>query len=237
VELAGMTSHVAFDEQASTEMGRPDMIVYLPNGGILPIDSKVPLDSYLAAQTATDDQLRKQNLAQHAKAMRERVKELGQKQYWDQFERAPDFVVMFIPNEACLGAAFENDPDLLEYAIAKKVLVSSPVNLLALLKAVAYGWQQHQIADNAIKIAREGQELFNRLKKFVDHLSDVGKSLKKLVDGYNRAMASLDKRLLPAVRRFQEMGLSTKELDAPQEIEVLPKVIATIEDEVLETDD
>ena len=237
VELAGMTSHVAFDEQASTEMGRPDMIVHLPNEAVLPIDSKVPLDAYLAAATATDEQLRKQNLAQHAKAMRERVKELGQKQYWDQFERAPDFVVMFIPNEACLGAAFENDPDLLEYAIAKKVLVSSPVNLLALLKAVAYGWQQHQIADNAIKIAREGQELFNRLKKFVDHLSDVGKSLKKLVDGYNRAMASLDKRLLPAVRRFQEMGLSTKELDAPQEIEVLPKVIATIEDEVLETDD
>ena len=237
VELAGMTSHVAFDEQASTEMGRPDMIVHLPNEAVLPIDSKVPLDAYLAAATATDEQLRKQNLAQHAKAMRERVKELGQKQYWEQFERAPDFVVMFIPNEACLGAAFENDPDLLEYAIAKKVLVSSPVNLLALLKAVAYGWQQHQIADNAIKIAREGQELFNRLKKFVDHLSDVGKSLKKLVDGYNRAMASLDKRLLPAVRRFQDMGLSTKELDAPKEIEVQPKVIATLEDEDSETDD
>jgi len=237
VELAGMTSHVAFDEQASTEMGRPDMIVHLPNEAVLPIDSKVPLDAYLAAATATDEQLRKQNLAQHAKAMRERVKELGQKQYWEQFERAPDFVVMFIPNEACLGAAFENDPDLLEYAISKKVLVSSPVNLLALLRAVAYGWQQHQIADNAIKIAREGQELFNRLKKFVDHLADVGKSLKKLVDGYNRAMASLDKRLLPAVRRFQEMGLSTKELDAPKEIEVQPKVISTIEDEALETDD
>jgi len=237
VELAGMTSHVAFDEQASTEMGRPDMIVHLPNEAVLPIDSKVPLDAYLAAATATDEQLRKQNLAQHAKAMRERVKELGQKQYWEQFERAPDFVVMFIPNEACLGAAFENDPDLLEYAISKKVLVSSPVNLLALLRAVAYGWQQHQIADNAIKIAREGQELFNRLKKFVDHLADVGKSLKKLVDGYNRAMASLDKRLLPAVRRFQEMGLSTKELDAPKEIEVQPKVIATLEDEDSETDD
>ena len=237
VELAGMTSHVAFDEQASTEMGRPDMIVHLPNEAVLPIDSKVPLDAYLAAATATDEQLRKQNLAQHAKAMRERVKELGQKQYWGQFERAPDFVVMFIPNEACLGAAFENDPDLLEYAISKKVLVSSPVNLLALLRAVAYGWQQHQIADNAIKIAREGQELFNRLKKFVDHLADVGKSLKKLVDGYNRAMASLDKRLLPAVRRFQDMGLSTKELDAPKEIEVQPKVIATLEDEDSETDD
>ena len=237
VELAGMTHHVAFDEQASTEMGRPDMIVHLPNEAVLPIDSKVPLDAYLAAASATDEQLRKQNLAQHAKAMRERVKELGQKRYWDQFERAPDFVVMFIPNEACLGAAFENDPDLLEYAISKKVLVSSPVNLLALLKAVAYGWQQHQIAENAIKIAREGQELFNRLKKFVDHLADVGKSLKKLVDGYNRAIASLDKRLLPAVRRFQEMGLSTKELDAPQEVEVQPKAVAALEDDAAAVDD
>lgn len=237
VELAGMTNHVAFDEQASAESGRPDMIVYLPNSGVLPIDSKVPLEAYLAAATETDDRRRKQYLLQHAKAMRERVKELGQKQYWEQFQQAPDFVIMFIPNESCLAAAFENDPDLLEYAITKKVLVSSPVNLLALLRAVAYGWQQHQIADNAIKIAREGQELFDRLKKFVDHLTDVGKTLKKLVDGYNRAIASLDRRLLPAVRRFQEMGLSTKELDAPKEIDVQPKVVAALEDEALETDD
>jgi len=236
VELAGMASHVSFDEQAATESGRPDMIVYLPNGGILPIDSKVPLESYLAASTETNDQMRKLNLTKHAKAMRERVKELGQKKYWKQFKQTPDFVVMFIPNEACLGAAFEKDPDLLEYAITKKVLVSSPVNLLALLKAVAYGWQQHRITDNAIKIAQEGQELFNRLKKFVDHLSDVGKSIKKLVDGYNRAISSLDKRLLPAVRRFQDMGLSTAELDAPQGIEIQPRVLPAEEDENTDPD-
>jgi len=116
------------------------------------------------------------------------------------------------------------------------VLVSSPVNLLALLKAVAYGWQQHRITDNAIKIAQEGQELFNRLKKFVDHLSDVGKSIKKLVDGYNRAISSLDKRLLPAVRRFQDMGLSTAELDAPQGIEIQPRVLPAEEDENTDPD-
>ena len=222
VEMAGMVNHVAFDEQASTESGRPDMIAYLPNEGVLPIDSKVPLESYLAAMETTDDQIRKLKLEQHAKAMRERVKELGRKKYWDQFEKSPDFVAMFIPNEACLGAAFENDPGLLEYAIEKKVLISSPVNLVALLKAVAYGWQQHQITDNAIKIANEGQELYNRLVNFVDRLSDVGKNLKKSVDGYNRAIGSLDKRLLPAVRRFQEMGLSATEIDAPQEIEAEP---------------
>ncbi|NQT69827.1 MAG: DNA recombination protein RmuC [Desulfobacteraceae bacterium] len=237
VEMAGMVSHVSFDEQTSTESGRPDMIVYLPNGGILPIDSKVPLKSYLAAMEETDDQLRKAHLAKHAKDMRERVKELARKQYWDQFDETPDFVVMFIPNEACLGTAFENDPDLLEYAIDKKVLISSPVNLIALLRAVAYGWQQHQITKNALKIAREGQELYNRLERFIDHLTDVGKYLKRSVEGYNRAIGSLDKRLIPAVRRFQEMGLSTTQLDAPPKIEVQPILPPASENESLNDDD
>jgi DNA recombination protein RmuC len=230
VEMAGMVSHVSFDEQTSTESGRPDMIAYLPNGGILPIDSKAPLKSYLAAMEETDDQLRKAHLAKHAKDMRERVKELARKQYWDQFDETPDFVVMFIPNEACLGTAFENDPDLLEYAIGKKILISSPVNLIALLRAVAYGWQQHQITKNALKIAREGQELYNRLEKFIDHLTDVGKYLKRTVEGYNRALGSLDKRLIPAVRRFQEMGLSTTQLDAPPKVEVQPTLPSASEE-------
>ena len=237
VEMAGMVSHVSFDEQTSTESGRPDMIVYLPNGGILPIDSKVPLKSYLAAMEETDDQLRKAHLAKHAKDMRERVKELARKQYWDQFDETPDFVVMFIPNEACLGTAFENDPDLLEYAIDKKVLISSPVNLIALLRAVAYGWQQHQITKNALKIAREGQELYNRLERFIDRLTDVGKYLKRSVEGYNRALGSLDNRLIPAVRRFQEMGLSTTQLDAPPKIEVQPILPPASEIESLNDDD
>lgn len=237
VEMAGMVNHVAFDEQATTESGRPDMIAHLPNQGILPIDSKVPLASYLAAMEATDDRLRKLKLDQHAKAMRERVKELGLKQYWDQFDKAPDFVVMFVPNEACLGAAFEKDPGLLEYAIEKKVLISSPVNLLALLRAVAYGWQQHQITDNAIKIAKEGQELYNRLMIFVDRLDDVGKNLKKSVESYNRAMGSLDKRLLPAVRRFQEMGLSTTALDAPEKIDIQPAALMNAESKSESDDD
>ncbi|MBC8432253.1 MAG: DNA recombination protein RmuC [Desulfobacterales bacterium] len=237
VEMAGMVSHVSFDEQTSTESGRPDMIVYLPNGGILPIDSKVPLKSYLTAMEETDDQLRKAHLAKHAKDMRERVKELARKQYWDQFDETPDFVVMFIPNEACLGTAFENDPDLLEYAIDKKVLISSPVNLIALLRAVAYGWQQHQITKNALKIAREGQELYNRLERFIDRLTDVGKYLKRSVEGYNRALGSLDNRLIPAVRRFQEMGLSTTQLDAPPKIEVQPILPPASEIESLNDDD
>ncbi len=237
VEMAGMVNHVSFDEQTSTESGRPDMIVYLPNGGILPIDSKVPLKSYLAAMEETDDQLRKANLAKHAKDMRERVKELARKQYWDQFDESPDFVVMFVPNEACLGTAFENDPDLLEYAIDKKILISSPVNLIALLRAVAYGWQQQHITKNALKIAREGQELYNRLERFIDRLADVGKHLKMSVEGYNRALGSLDKRLIPAVRRFQEMGMSTTQLDGPPKIEVQPTLPPASESESLNSDD
>jgi DNA recombination protein RmuC len=222
VEMAGMVNHVAFDEQATTDLGRPDMIAYLPNGGVLPVDSKVPLASYLAAMEQRDEESRKQHLREHAKAMRSRVKELGQKQYWDQFQSSPDFVVMFVPNEACLGAAFEHDSELLEYAIDKKVLISSPVTLLALLRAVAYGWQQHQITENALRIADEGRELYARLDTFVNHLGDVGDSLGKAVERYNRAVGSMEKRLMPSARRFKELGLSSKEIDVPDDIDVVP---------------
>ena len=230
VEMAGMVNHVAFDEQATTDLGRPDMIVYLPNGGVLPVDSKVPLTAYLAAMEGVDDDSRKNHLRDHAKAMKSRIKELGQKQYWDQFPSAPDFVVMFVPNEACLGAAFEYDPGLLEYAIEKRVLISSPVTLLALLRAVAYGWQQHRITENALRIADEGRELYGRLEHFIKHFSELGESVEKVVRRYNAAVGSLDRRLVPAAKRFQELGLSGKEeLEAPREIDLVPSLPASID--------
>lgn len=229
VEMAGMVNHVAFDEQASTDLGRPDMIAYLPNGGVLPVDSKVPLSSYLTAMESPEEEWRKTHLIKHAKAMKERVKELGQKQYWDQFESSPDFVVMFVPNESCLGAAFEYDSGLLEYAIDKRVLISSPVTLLALLRAVAYGWQQHQITENAIRIAQEGKELYARLETFIKRFKDIGDFLGKTVDRFNRAVGSLDSRLIPAARRFQELGLSNTELETPSEVEVVPSLPKTYE--------
>ncbi len=182
VEIAGMVKHVDFCEQPALENGRPDMIAHLPNAGILAIDSKAPLKFYLEAMEATDDDVRRIKLEQHARAMRKRVKDLGQKQYWDQFDRAPDFVVMFVPNEACLGAAYEHDPGLLEYAFERRVLISSPVNLLALLKTVAYGWQQHEVAANAVSIAQVGRELYRRIERFVAQLADVGKHLDKAVE-------------------------------------------------------
>lgn len=226
VELAGMVNHVAFDEQVTGDTGRPDLIIYLPNHGILPIDSKVPLDAYLAAMEAGEPEARKRQLALHAKALRERVRQLSQKNYWDQFPTAPDFVVMFVPNEACLGAAFESDSELLEYGIQNRVLISSPVTLLALLRAVAYGWQQHEITDNARKIAQEGKELYSRISSFVDHLADIGRHLEKSVDVYNKAIGSFERRLVPAVRRLQELGVSSTELDEPVAIDVHPTLPA-----------
>jgi DNA recombination protein RmuC len=219
VELAGMVKHVDFEEQVTTDGGRPDLIAYLPNSGFLPVDSKVPLESYLEAMEACDEQTRKMKLANHAKAMQSRVRELGQKKYWEQFDNTPEFVVMFVPNDACLGAAFESDPELLESAMNQHVLITTPVTLLALLKAVAYGWQQHQITENAHQIAEQGKELYKRLETFIGHLTDMRKSLNKTVEEYNQAIGSLENRLLPVVRRFQELGVSTSEVTAPDTIE------------------
>lgn len=223
VEMAGMESRVAFDEQAHTDAGRPDMIVHLTNKGVLPVDAKVPLDSYLTAMEAQDEQQRNQYLAMHAKAVRSRINDLGQKKYWDQFDGSPDFVVMFIPNEACLGAAFEKDPQLLEYAIDKKVLICSPVTLLALLRTVAYGWQQQQMTESATRIAEQGKELYGRLQTFAKHLGTVGNNLGKSVDAYNKAVGSFDRRLTPSAQKLQQMGVAEAEFEPPAEQSAFPR--------------
>lgn len=222
VEMAGMLNHVSFEEQAVTDSGRPDMITYLPNGGILPIDSKVPLNAYLSAMECTEDGKRKLHLAEHAKAFRARVRDLAQKQYWDQFPSSPDFVVMFVPNEACLGAAFESDPGLLELAIDKKVMICSPVTLIALLRTIAFGWQQRQVTENAVNIAREGRDLYARLELFMRRFSETGEALGKAVERYNAAVGSFERRLAPAARRFRELGISSADTDEPARIDGLP---------------
>ena len=236
VELAGMEDHVDFVEQESGEVGRPDMTVRLPQGGILPIDSKVPLGDFLKAMETEDEQLRKQALLKHAQALRSRVRELSQKAYWDQFPKTPEVVVMFVPVEASLGAAFQHDSELFEYAIDNKVLVSSPVVLFALLKAVAFGWQQHQIAENARQIADQGKTLYDRILKFVDYLSGMGKSLESCVMKYNEAIGSLEGRLLPAARRFIEMGVTAKKIDSPKHVELQPRSPSPAQEEDSETE-
>lgn len=212
VEMAGMTPHVDFLEQAGTDQGRPDMIIFLPNHGILPVDAKAPMQAYLVAREASDEQTRRQSLTAHATAMRNRVRELAQREYWKQFNPAPEFVVMFVPNEACLYAAFESDPDLFEYAMQQRVLLAGPVNLLALLKSVAYGWQQHQLTENARQIAQQGRELHDRLAKFLEHFQKIGRGLDSVVRAYNEATGSLESRLFPTARRLKELGASTSEL-------------------------
>jgi len=217
VELAGLTSHIDFSEQVSGEKGRPDMVIHLSSGGILPIDAKTPASAYLDAMEL-DGERRAQKLGEHAKAMRARVQELARKAYMDQFENAPEIVVMFVPYESALSAAFEADKDLLEYGIENGVLPASPVTLLALLRAAAFGWQQHEIAENARQIALEGRELYSRFLNVLKPFSDVGKSLGRAVGDYNRAIASYESRLKRQLERFRESTVSSA--DVPQIIAI-----------------
>jgi DNA recombination protein RmuC len=224
VELAGLQNHVDFSEQESGDSGRPDLIVRLPPNGILPIDSKVSLGAFLQAMECQDEEARNASLRDHAKALRGRARELSQKAYWQQFDRTPEVVVMFVPIEASLAAAFQHDPELFEYAMSNKVLIGSPVVLFGLLKAVAYGWRQQQVAENAAQIADQGRSLYDRVLTFVGHLTGMGKSLENCTARYNEAIGSLEGRLLPAARRLRDMGLATDEIDAPKQVDLQPRL-------------
>ena len=204
VELAGMKAHVDFDVQVHTSAGRPDLVVRLPGGALLPVDAKAPLAAYLAALEAESDAERAARLAEHARALRARVKELAAKAYWNAFDPGPDLVVVFVPSEAALAAAFEADGRLLDDAIAQKVLPAGPVTLVALLKAVAYGWQQQALSENARRIADSGRVLIERLDTLTGALAEVGRGLEKSVNAYNRAVGSFQSRLAPALRRFRD---------------------------------
>ena len=219
VELAGMERRVAFDEQVSGDSGRPDMVVYLPGGGVLPVDAKTPMTAYLNAAEAGDDATYKNYMRAHAQAVRSRVRELGQKAYWSQFEKAPEIVVMFVPVEASVAAAFEEEPSLLDDALQSKVLIATPVTLLALLKAVAYGWQQQAMSENARHIAAEGKELYQRITPFFRHLNSLRRHIDQTVESYNQSIGSLERRVLPSVQRLQELDVGDGELDAPETID------------------
>ena len=223
VELAGMTKHVDFSEQVSGEQGRPDMIVRLPNEGILPIDAKAPATAYLDAMNLEGEQ-RAQKLIEHAKAMRARVQELSRKAYMDQFEKAPEIVIMFVPFESALSAAFEEDPELLEYGIQQRILVASPVTLLALLRAAAFGWQQYHIAENARLIADQGRELYARFLNVIKPIADAGDKLGKAVDAYNQAIGSMESRLMPALRKLKDSAVASEETPTLEPLEQNPRL-------------
>lgn len=219
VELAGMVEHVDFAEQHHTGEGRPDLIVHLPRGGVLAVDAKTPMQAFLEAMESQDEAVRTARLAAHARALRQHVQHLAGKRYWEQFERSPEVVVLFIPNDGCLAVAFERDPGLLEDALRQRVLLATPVTLLALLKAVAYGWQQHEVAEHAREIAEHGRHLYARLVDFLQRLTQAGRRLDSAVKYYNEAVASLERKVLPSARRLKELGLGSEDLQAPPGIE------------------
>jgi len=218
VELAGMAAHVDFDVQVHTPAGRPDLVVRLPGGAVLPVDAKAPLAAYLAALEAASDGERAARLNEHARALRARIKELAAKGYWKAFDPAPDLVVVFVPSEAALAAAFEADGTLLDDAVAQKVLPAGPVTLVALLKAVAFGWQQQALSDNARRVAEAAGVLVQRLDTLTGALADVGKGLEKSVAAYNRAVGSYQARLGPAARDLREL-LGREDPEDPQPLE------------------
>jgi len=226
VEMAGMLEYCDFETQVTmatdTGVQRPDMIVRLPGGSSIVVDAKAPLEGYLAAMDATDDGVRVAALDRHAKQLRGHITALSDRAYWRQFPDAPEFVVLFLPGEAFHAAALERDPSLLEAGVAQRVLIASPTTLIALLRAAAYGWRQERVAESAAQVSALGRELAERIGTFTAHLSDVGASLDQAVTRYNRAVGSLDSRVLVAARKFTELGAgpaSPSVLDAPDIIE------------------
>ena len=214
-ELAGMTNHCDFAEQESVGAPggrlRPDMVVRLPAGREIVVDSKVSLMAYLEAVEASTPEAREAALARHAQQVRTHVKQLASKEYWSQFQPAPEFVVLFMP-EPFFAAAAERDPELLQDALANHVLVATPTTFIGLLRTIAHGWRQEQLAENAERISALGRQLHERLAVLIDHFARVGKALEGSVEAYNRAVGSLESRVLPAARRFAELGAAEKPL-------------------------
>ena len=229
-ELAGMVEHCDFELQHSvdTEQGkqRPDMVVRMPGGREIIVDAKAPMDGYLGAVEARDDSERGLELQRHARNVRGRVRELSGKGYWQQFPQSPDFVVLFVPGDQFLSSALEVDPKLLEDAMMDKVVLATPSSLVALLRAVAYGWRQEALAENAEHIRAVGEELYERLSTFAEHLGKLGSSLNRSVESYNKAVGSFDSRVLPGARKFNEMGIQgKKDLPEPEPVERLPRTV------------
>src|SRR5688500_9571315 len=227
-ELAGMVEHCDFNEQVNvrTDDGnlRPDMIVHMPDGRDLVVDVKTPLDAYLDAVDAPTDELRAVAMRRHAQAITERVRQLGAKNYWSQFERSPDFVILFIPGDQFLAAALAEQPNLLEDAIRQDVIIATPTSFVALLKAVAYGWRQMALAQNAETIRNLAEDLYKRLGVFSTHLAKLGRNLSNSVDHFNAAVGSLERQVLPGARKFTELGVRPdREIDTLEPIDKLAR--------------
>ncbi|NIV18104.1 MAG: DNA recombination protein RmuC [Woeseiaceae bacterium] len=230
VELAGMVEHCDFQEQVHTtgegQVIRPDMIVRMPDQRELVVDVKTPLDAYLEAVEAEDDAQRKLGLERHAKNVRAHVRMLASKAYWDQFAESPEFVILFIPGDQFLSAALTQDPDLIEYALSRQIILATPTSFVALLKAVAYGWRQLALAENAQEIRQLAEELYGRLATFVGHMNKVGRQLASSVENYNKAVGSLERSVLPGARKFVDLGVhERKAIEKLEALEPVPRTM------------
>jgi DNA recombination protein RmuC len=230
-EMAGMLAHCDFCEQTSvtTDEGRlrPDLVVTLPGGKSVVVDAKVPLEAYLDAYEAQDEDKRRSYLEAHARQMRDHITKLSGKAYWSQFDQTPEFVVMFVPSEAIFSAALEANPGLIEAGVKDSVLLATPTTLIALLRAVHYGWRQETVAESARAISRLGRDLYERIGVLGDHFAKLGRQLDGSVRAYNQTVASLEARVLPAARKFPEhgAGVEGKELDGAAQIESVTRGI------------
>ncbi len=227
-ELSGMVKNCDFAEQ-ETFAGdgvriRPDMIVRLPGDRSLVVDAKVPLTAYLDAASACDEQSRRGALQRHAQQLGEHVRQLSTKQYWSQFQPAPELVILFLPGDHFLSAALETNPALLEEAFERRVAIATPVTLISILKGIAYGWGQQQLAENAEAIRSVARDLYDRVETVCEHYSETGRMLERTVESYNRSVGSWDARLVPALRKMRELGVSNaEEPQAPEQIDVLTR--------------
>lgn len=242
VEMAGMLDHCDFFEQASVDGGeqgklRPDLLVRLPGGKSIVVDAKAPLEAFLDAVNAPDDAARQVQMARHARHVRDHMKGLGEKRYWNQFDHAPEFVVLFLPGENFFSAALEQDPGLIEAGIDQSVIPATPTTLIALLRAVSYGWRQEKLAENAKEISSLGREMYERLAVMAEHMSKLGKGLGGAVDCYNKAVSSLETRVLVSARRFKDLRAApeTAEIVELQTLDHVPRELQAPEMKLVET--
>jgi DNA recombination protein RmuC len=242
VEMAGMLEHCDFVEQPSstTEDGRlrPDLIVKLPGGKQVVIDAKAPIAAYLEAAEAEDDAAREVQLAKHAQLVRLHMTALGRKAYWDAFSPTPEFVIMFLPGEMFFSAALQSDPELIEFGVNEKVLVATPTTLIALLRAVAYGWRQEALALNAQEVADLGKQLYERIGKLASHWNDVGEKLEKAVGSYNKSVVTLESRVLVTARKLKDLKAAPEdgEIEAAYAVDACPRALQAPELVAIELD-